>query len=157
MTSRKEALIELKLKKEDQYELPMDDLFFNQMHDQIMQAVEKTEIKSQTKWTKTWIFLETQSRPFRPASQKILKTAFMLFVASFAVGLGGLSLGLFKKTHAQQISQNQQRILNSVANSPADWVELAAVSQNDNDLYAEILNEKIEQHGFDATDAIKDL
>ena len=81
----------------------------------------------------------------------------MLFVASFTIGLSGLSLGLFKKTHAEQISKNQQRILNSVATAPADWAELAAVSQNDDDLYAEILNEKIEQHGLDAAGAIKDL
>ncbi len=153
----KEVLIEQKLKKEDPFEFPMDDNFFDQMHDKIMQAVEKTEIKDQTKWTKTWVFLETRSRSLRPAPQKVFKVAFMLFVTSLSLGLGGFSLGLFQKTHDQQVSLNQQKILNSVAQAPADWSELAAVSQNDSDLYAEILNQQIEQHGLDAVTAMKDL
>lgn len=73
MTARKEALIEQKLKKEDPFEFPMNDLFFNQMHDKIMKAVSEIEIKPQTKWTKSWIFLETQSRPYRPAPGRIVK------------------------------------------------------------------------------------
>ncbi len=157
----KEILIEQKLKKEDPFEFPMDDNFFDQMHDKIMQAVEKTEIKQQTKWTKTWVFLETSTRPFRPAPHKAIKVALILVVTSLTLGLGGLSLGLFQKTHDQQVgyeaSVNQQKILNSVAQAPADWSQLAAVSQSDSDLYAEILNQQIEQRGLDAATAMKDL
>jgi hypothetical protein len=69
MISRKEALIELILKKEDQYELPMDDLLFDQLHDRIMQAVDKLETHQQTKWSKTRIFLESKARIFRLPSK----------------------------------------------------------------------------------------
>ncbi|OFZ30412.1 MAG: hypothetical protein A2622_08365 [Bdellovibrionales bacterium RIFCSPHIGHO2_01_FULL_40_29] len=55
---RKEIFIKEKLKKEDPVELPMDDLFFDQLHDKIMSAVEKTEMRSQTKWSKARVFLE---------------------------------------------------------------------------------------------------
>lgn len=157
MKLNKEVLIEQKLKKEDPFELPMDEHFFDQMHDKIMQAVEKTEIKEQTKWTKTWVFLESRSRSLRPAPQKVFKIAFMLFVTSLSLSLGSFSLGLFQKTHDHQVSVNQQKILNSVAAAPADWSELAAVSQNDSDLYAEILNQQIEQHGLDALTSMKDM
>ena len=55
---RKELLIKQRLKKEDPVELPMEDKFFEHLHDKIMQAVNKTEIKSPVKWSKAKIFLE---------------------------------------------------------------------------------------------------
>lgn len=93
-----------KTKKEDLFELPMDDLFFDQMHDKIMKAVELTEIKSQTKWTKSWIFLETQSHLPGPAPERIIKSALVMGFATLSLGLGSLSLGLFQQTHDQQVS-----------------------------------------------------
>ena len=88
MRAGKEALIEQKLKKEDPFEFPMDDLFFDQMHDKIMKAISETEIKPQTKWTKTWVFLETQSRLYRPAPKRVVKSVLIM-------GFLTLSLGLF--------------------------------------------------------------
>lgn len=157
MKSQKEFLIEQKLKKEDHVELPMDNEFFDQMHDKIMQAIEKTEIKSQTKWTKTWVFLETKNRRFLPAQLIVMKTVFAVFVASLSLGLAQLSLGLFQQTHELQVSHNQQKIINTVAAAPADWAELAAVSQRDSDLYAEILNEKIDGKSIEGMNTFKDL
>jgi hypothetical protein len=158
MTSRKEALIALKLKKEDPIELPMDEMFFEKMHQQIMQAVDKTEIKQQTKWSKTKVFLETKGRKYLPDNGKVLKTVFMMFVASLTLGLGGLSAGLFKKTHDLQVaSLNQKKILIEAVRAPDAWNDLAAMSQNDSDLYQEILNQKIQQSGFEAAQAMKDL
>jgi hypothetical protein len=157
MKTAKNVLIEQRLKKEDQVEVPKDDLFFEQLHNKIMQAVEKTEIKSQTKWTKTWVFLEARSRKYRPAQDKVTKTAVVALVASISLGLGALSLGLFKQTRQMQVSVNQQKIINQIASAPSDWADLAAVSQSDSDLYAEILNQKIDQHGLDVAAAIKDM
>ena len=54
---KKEFLIKQKLKKEDPVELHMDDYFFELMHNKIMQAVDKMEIKP-SKWSKSKIFLE---------------------------------------------------------------------------------------------------
>ena len=56
--SMKEVLLIRKLKTEDPVELPMDDIFFDQLHDKIMMAVEKTEVKQVSKWQRTWVFLE---------------------------------------------------------------------------------------------------
>ncbi len=58
---KKEFLMQQLLKKEDPVELPMDDLFFEKMHNNIMQAVEKTEIKAEPKWTQAKVFLEPKS------------------------------------------------------------------------------------------------
>ena len=72
--AKKEFLIKQKLKKEDPVELPMDDSFFEKMHNNIMQAVEKIEIKSQTKWSKSRIFLERKVLNHRASNKKVMKT-----------------------------------------------------------------------------------
>ncbi len=56
-----EALIKQKLKKEDPVELPMNENFYADMHNNIMLAVEKTEIKQLNRWAKTWVFLEPKT------------------------------------------------------------------------------------------------
>ena len=71
---KKEFLIKQRLKKEDPVELPMDDHFFEVMHNKIMQAVDKIEIKPQTKWSKSKIFLERQLAP-AANFRKSLKTS----------------------------------------------------------------------------------
>ena len=88
MTSRKETLIALKLKKEDPIELPMDEMFFEKMHKQIMQAIEKTEIKPQTKWSKTKVFLEAKGRRHLPDSRKVLKTTFAVMAMALTLARG---------------------------------------------------------------------
>ena len=72
--AKKEFLIKQKLKKEDPVELPMDDSFFEKMHNNIMQAVEKKEIKSQTKWSKSKIFLERKELNQQTGNKKTMKT-----------------------------------------------------------------------------------
>ncbi len=60
-TPKKEFLMQQLLRKEDTVELPMDDLFFEKMHDNIMQAVEKIDIKTELKWNQAKVFLEPKS------------------------------------------------------------------------------------------------
>ena len=60
-TPKKEFLMQQLLRKKDSVELPMDDLFFEKMHDNIMQAVEKMEIKTEPKWSQAKVFLEPKS------------------------------------------------------------------------------------------------
>lgn len=56
-----EALIKQKLKKEDPIELPMNENFYEELHNSIMQSVERTEIKQLNRWAKTWVFLEPKT------------------------------------------------------------------------------------------------
>jgi hypothetical protein len=76
-----------KMKKEDHLELPMDEKFYQNMHDKIMSAVEKTDVKPVSRWAKTWIFLETKAKSNKPFTRKIIKTSFIGFVLSMALGL----------------------------------------------------------------------
>lgn len=65
MTPKKEALIHQRLKKEDQFELPMDDTFFDQLHDKIMKAIDDTEVEKMNRWDRAKVFLESKSRLYR--------------------------------------------------------------------------------------------
>lgn len=157
----KEMVIKNKLQKEDPVDLPMDDQFFENMHDQIMQAVEKTEIRQLNRWSKARVFLENKTRPqlhrLQPVGGRIVKAGLAGLVMSFIISLGALSMGLFQETQRQNISINKQQILQEASARPSDWAELASVVQNDNDFYADILNEKIEKQGADAMRSLKDL
>lgn len=57
----KEMLLIKKLKAEDSVELPMDELFYENLHNKIMLSVQKADIKPVSKWTKTWVFLEQKT------------------------------------------------------------------------------------------------
>lgn len=53
------------LKDHDPVELPMDDMFFNQLHGRIMKEVDKTDIKEAHRLSKTWVFLENTAKAQR--------------------------------------------------------------------------------------------
>ena len=88
---KKDIFIKQTLKKEDYLELPMDDSFYEKMHDQIMLAVEATEIKTQPKWSKARVFLENKSESYRSGSKKLSKLLVVSMLSSMAVGFIGLS------------------------------------------------------------------
>ena len=69
--------LEKKLKQEDMLELPMDEKFYDQLHNQIMASIEKTEVKPLSRWAKTWVFLETKAKPHRALARKVIKTGFV--------------------------------------------------------------------------------
>jgi hypothetical protein len=87
-TSRmKETLLAKKIKKEDPIELPMDEKFYENMHNQIMLAVEKTEIKPPSRWAKTWVFLEASTIRSRVIGKKIIKTSIVGLIMATTVSL----------------------------------------------------------------------
>lgn len=88
---KKDYLLKLKLKKEDPVELPMDDQFFENMHDKIMQAVEVAEIKPHSKWNKATIFLERKTLASKVMAKKILKSGLTGWVTSIGLGLIGMT------------------------------------------------------------------
>jgi hypothetical protein len=89
--SKKEFLLKLKLRKEDPVELPMDDQFFENMHNKIMQAVDATEIKPHSKWNKATIFLERKTLGSKALAKKIFKSGITGWVTSIGLGLIGMT------------------------------------------------------------------
>lgn len=137
------------LKREDPIELPMDDMFFDRLHDKIMANVAKTEIKPATsKWAKPWVFLERQARYYRPSNNvrtlHLVKMGVIGISLTLGLGLATMSLKLFDMSSQQsQLATNRQLIIEQALENPQDWVEMAASVQNDSDFYAEVLNERL--------------
>ena len=139
---QKDVIIKQTLKKEDYLELPMDDSFYEKMHDQIMQAVEKSEMKTEPKWLKAKVFLEQKSQPYRAVYKKAVKVAVVSLVTAIAVGFLGASQRLYVTIEANRNLSNQSKIIQEAQRNPQQWAELAGSYQNENDFYAEVLSQK---------------
>ncbi len=134
--------IEKKLKQEDLVELPMDELFFENMHDKIMASIEKTEVKPLSRWAKTWVFLETKAKPHRAMARKVIKTGFVGLTLTMALGLAGLSAKVYHDVHVAQNATNQSRIIQEAKQNPTEWSELVVSYQDSNDFYADVLSQQ---------------
>lgn len=140
--SMTEMLIEKKLKYEDHLELPMDEKFFENLHDKIMSSIEKTEVKPLSRWTKTWVFLETKAKPHRAIAKKVIKTGFVGLTLTLALGLAGQSIKIYHDVYMAQTASNEVRILQEAQKDPTEWSDLAISYQNENDFYADVLSQK---------------
>lgn len=140
--SMKEAILVHKMKTEDPVELPMEDLFFDQLHNNIMAAVEKTEIKKPTKWQKAQIFLERESQPWQAKARKAAK--FSLAAVTLMLGLSVLnySFTTYQKAEIARLDINKKSILSEAQKNPQAWSQMAANFENENDFYAEVLSQK---------------
>lgn len=137
-----------KLKKEDPVELPMDEDFFNKMHDQIMAQVESSQIKPTDRWAKAREFLESRLRYYRPSNHRqtarIIKASFVGLCLTLGLGLTATSLKLFNMSTKNNQTAHRQMIIDQALENPQDWIELAASAQTDADFYSDVINQKIE-------------
>ena len=140
--SMKEVLLIRKLKTEDPVELPMDDIFFDQLHDKIMMAVEKTEVKQVSKWQRTWVFLEHKTAKHRAKARKAVKVSIAAATMSIGLSLLSLSLNFYQQAQLVRENINQKTIIEAAKNDPAAWSELVTSYQSENDFYAEILSQR---------------
>lgn len=53
-----DILLKETLKKEDRIKIPVDEKFYQKMQNNIMAAIENSEMKETDKWSKPWVFLE---------------------------------------------------------------------------------------------------
>jgi len=136
------------LRREDPIELPMDDMFFDKLHDKIMADVAKTEIKpTASRLSKSWEFLERQAHYYRPSNNvrtlNLVKMGLVGVSLTLGLGLATMSLKLFDMSSQNQIASNRQIIIEQALENPQDWVEMAASVQNDSDFYADVMNERL--------------
>ena len=138
----KEMILVNKLKKEDPLELPMDEIFFENLHDKIMSSVEKAEIKPLSKWTKTWVFLEQKTVNQRAKLKKVAKLSITITSLTVGIGLIKFSVDIYKQTVISKVNLNKSLILLEARKNPIVWSELALSYQNENDFYADILSQR---------------
>ena len=140
--SMKEMLLIKKMRAEDPVELPMDDLFFDKLHDKIMASVEKTDIKPLSKWSKTWVFLERKTSPHRSKLKKAVKLSITAFSMTIGVSLLNATLNIYQQSQFAATEVNKSSILNEAQKNPIEWQEMVANYQNENDFYADVLSQR---------------
>ncbi len=140
----KEMLLIQKLKAEDPIELPMDEAFFDNLHNKIMLSVEQTEIKPVSKWTKTWVFLEqkTMAHKIRVKMKNAMKLGIAATALTIGIGVLNFSLNLSKPVTFAQSDFNKSSILAEAQKNPVEWSELVINYQDENDFYADILSQR---------------
>jgi hypothetical protein len=138
--SMKEMLLVKKMRAEDPVELPMDDAFFDKLHDKIMSGVEKTEIKPQSKWSKTWVFLERSTLNQRSKLKKAVKLSVFAFSLLMGVSLMNDTLNSIQNRSFASADLNTSVILDEAQKHPLEWQQMVANYQNENDFYADILS-----------------
>lgn len=139
--SMKEVLLIKKMKTEDPVELPMDDLFFDQLHNKIMCAVEKTEMKKASKWDKAWIFLDSKTVRHRTKARKAVKVSIAAVTMTIGLSLMNVSLSFYQQAQMVRESINKKTIIEAATENPAAWSELMTY-QNENDFYSDILSQR---------------
>lgn len=137
----KEMILVKKLKTEDPVELPMDDIFFDKLHDKIMLSVEKTEVKKLNKFSKTWVFLERKTQAHRAKVRKAAKIGVSAVL--IAAGVSLLKIGLELQPGLPLGSDvNQSSIISEAQKNPMEWSEMAAHYQNESDFYSDIASQR---------------
>jgi hypothetical protein len=138
----KEMIIVRKLKAEDAIELPMDEMFFDDLHNKIMMSVEKTEVKPVSKLAKTWIFLESQTHKQAAKLKKATKYGVTALTLALGVSLVNFCINWQSATDYAQANLNSSAIVSEAQKSPLEWSEMAGNYQNESDFYADILSQR---------------
>lgn len=137
----KDILILKKLKAEDPVELPMDEQFYDQLHNKIMLSVEKTEIKKMSKLAKTWVFLERKTQSPRARIKKAAKPGLAVLMMILALSLIN-NMGATSNSKLLTQDLNQNTILKEAQSRPTEWSELVVNYQSENDFYADVLSQR---------------
>lgn len=139
--SMKEVILVNKLKAEDPLELPMEEQFFDNLHNKIMLSVAKTEMKPVNKWEKTWVFLEQKTINHRVRLKKGVKLSITATTLTLGLGLLNYALSRYQKGLELQNDLNKSSIISEAKKNPVEWSELVISYQNENDFYADILSQ----------------
>ena len=140
--SMKETLLVNKLKAEDAIELPMDEQFFDNLHNKIMLSVAKTEIKPVNKWEKTWVFLEQKTMNKRAKLKKAVKFGITALAITLGAGIMNFGIDFAGQNVFTKKNQNTNTIILEAKNNPIEWSELVVNYQNENDFYADVLSQR---------------
>ncbi|MGZ3768353.1 MAG: hypothetical protein ACXVCP_03760 [Bdellovibrio sp.] len=129
----------LKLKKLDDIELPMDDAFFDRLHDKIMAEVDKTEIAP------TPVFMK---------SRKLLRShwrgwLYSIGGVSSVLVLGSLLMSQFSHINETMqrvglFSDGHERIVAEALLSPEQLNQTLISTQNESDFFMDVASESFE-------------
>jgi len=127
------------LKNNDEMELPMNEDFFDKLHDKIMIEVERTEVSPPPMLMKQKSYLRAHWKGWLYSATSVASVAAVALV---------LSTQFSKVNETMQrvglYSDGRERIVEMALNSPDEVAQTLIVSQSEADFFVDVANESIE-------------
>lgn len=131
------------LKTADDVELPMDEAFYERLHDKIMARVDETEIKRLPSWT-TFI---ARPKNYLRSHWKGWLGSGMSMVAVGYVGLQMTTLAssVIPESHTYKVVQNERAFLQNALGSPESFSNSLISHQSQGDFISEVAGQLSEK------------
>lgn len=113
-------------------ELPMDDAFYERLHDRIMAAVEKTQIEPVSPW-------EKPRRMIRGHWKAWLVSGSSLMMVLMATVLSpSVAHQVLDESHTVQVVRNENQIVSETLSSPETFSETLVSNQTGDDFFVDV-------------------
>lgn len=121
-----------KLEKEESIDLPMDEAFYERLHDKIMTAVEQTEVKPKTRWEKPRKLLQAHWRGWLYTSGSLMTLVLVAILVAQQQG------NVVSKSHIAQVAKNEEQILSKALESPDAFSQTLISHQSSSDFLVDV-------------------
>ncbi len=120
------------LRKNDEVELPMDEAFYERLHDKIMQAVESADIAPVSAWQKPRQKLRDHWRNWVVSGGSVI----MILIASLQTPT--LVKTFLNDSHVVQVVKNEDAFNMESTDSPEAFSDSLIVYQNQSDFFVDV-------------------
>ena len=127
------------LKQAGDFELPMDEDFYEKLHNKIMAAVEETEITPLSKLTSTQQLMKRYWRKALPYAKGVTQVIMALaLLLGSSIKARELVQNFWSSSHTVQMVQNEKQIINEALESPEQFSTSLISYQNQNDFFLDV-------------------
>ncbi len=120
------------LTKNDEVELPMDDAFYERLHNKIMQAVDQTEIEPASVWQKPRRKWLDHWRNWAVSGGSVI----MILIASLQAPT--VARTFLNDSHVVQVVKNEDAFAMETIESPDVFSDSLIVYQNQSDFFVDV-------------------
>jgi len=127
------------LKNADELELPMNEDFFDKLHDKIMMEVERVEVAPPPMLLKQKNYLRAHWKGWLYSASSVASMGLVIAVLSTQFGKVSESM-----QRAGLYSDGRERIVEAALNSPDAMAQTLISSQSEADFFVDVANESFE-------------
>lgn len=120
------------LRKNDEIELPMDEAFYDRLHDKIMLAVEDIEIAPASVWQKPRRQLLTHWKSWMVSGGSVI----MILIASMQTPM--VAKSFLNDSHVVQVVKNEDAFNSETTGAPEAFSDSLIVYQNQGDFFVDV-------------------
>ena len=120
------------LKKNDEVELPMDEAFYERLHDKIMRAIDQAEIEVPSIWQKPRRKLLDHWKSWVVSGGSII----MILIASLQAPIAAKTF--LNDSHVVQVVKNEDAFNSKTTEAPEVFSDSLIVYQNQSDFFVDV-------------------